>query len=97
MAQEGEFYQQEALASLLTEDYPGFLTRYATAVLAEDKAEVFANMMVNLQPVKARAQKDAVILAKMLRIKELLLRFCPQVDDHFWQRIRQLPRLSPVV
>jgi hypothetical protein len=92
----GEFYQQDPSASLLTEDYPGFLTRYATAGLAEDKAEVFANMMVDLQAVEARAQKDPVVLAKMLRMKELLLRFCPQVDDQFWQRIRTLPRLRPV-
>jgi hypothetical protein len=88
----GKSQQHDPSGSLLSEETPGFLTRYSTAAVEEDKAEVFAHMMVNVHAVEERAKKDGVIRAKIQQMSELLQIFCPQVDTQFWDRVGKVER-----
>jgi hypothetical protein len=47
----------------------GFVSRYATSGTEEDKAEVFAFMVVSRGQMQALAHKDRVLAAKMSRIE----------------------------
>jgi hypothetical protein len=78
--------------SVLTDKCPGFLNHYSTTAVEEDKAEVFANLIVDLEYVKDRAKKDRVLNAKVERMKELLAKFCPEISDKFWEKIRKMKR-----
>ncbi|MDB5101726.1 MAG: hypothetical protein JWM80_6147 [Cyanobacteria bacterium RYN_339] len=51
---------------------PGFLTRYATAGLEEDKAETFAHLMVDRDFVLRRAASDPVLAAKVTLLAQEL-------------------------
>ncbi len=52
-------------AADISSGLPGFITRYATASLEEDKAELFSYMMTEPNIVKARAKDDPVLSAKV--------------------------------
>ena len=78
--------------SLLTDKYPGFLNHYSTTGVEEDKAEMYANMIVDPAHVEERAKKDPVVAAKAERMRQLLAAFCPEVDATFWERVRQKER-----
>jgi hypothetical protein len=58
----------------------------------EDKAEVFANLIVDFAYVEVRAKKDRVLNAKVERMKELLVKFCPAMNDELWDKVRKLKR-----
>ena len=81
--------QDDSSMSLLADNLPGFLTKYSTTGVEEDKAELFANMMVDYPMVAARAKKDPILNAKFLRMKELLKSFCPSMDNAFWTKSGQ--------
>jgi len=74
-------------------EIPGFLTTYATSGVEEDKAEIFGHMMTNYTVVAKRAATDAVIREKISAMKRLLERFCPAVDQKFWDDVS---RRTPV-
>ena len=80
--------QDNRNTSLLTDKYVGFLTHYATTGVEEDKAEVFAHLIVHSRYVKERAQKDIYVRVKVARMKDLLLNFCPDMNGSFWEKIR---------
>lgn len=84
--------QGDSSGSLLTEAYPGFFTTYSLSGVEEDKAEVFSILVVLATAAKEREKKDTIIAAKIARMKQLLSRFCPQVDEAFWETAAQLPR-----
>lgn len=84
----GVHAQDDASMSLASTATPGFVNRYATTGVEEDKAEVFAHMMVNRAALDARAREDKVLRAKIARIEALLAEFCPDVDANFWKRLR---------
>lgn len=65
--------------SVLTDRFPGFLNHYSTTAVEEDKAEVFANMIVNPVYVGDRGKKDVVLRAKVERMRALLVDFCPDM------------------
>jgi Putative zinc-binding metallo-peptidase len=69
-------------------DIPGFLTSYATSGVEEDKAETFAHMVTAYADVSKRATTDAVIRNKISAMKALLAKFCPEMNESFWDRIR---------
>ena len=81
----GKNAQSDATVSLLNNDQPGFLNRYATTGVEEDKAEIFAHLIVNPQKLDERTKSDAIVADKARRMKELLQKFCPQVDGRFWE------------
>jgi Putative zinc-binding metallo-peptidase len=84
----GRNAQENASTSLLTNRFPGFLNHYSTTGVEEDKAEVFANMMVEPKHVDTRAANDSVIKAKRDAMKSLLQEFCAEVDEEFWKQGR---------
>jgi hypothetical protein len=88
----GRNAQAIATTSVLTEQYPGFLNHYSTTGVEEDKAEIFANMVVRNAYVENRAKKDRVLKTKVDRMKELLSAFCPEMNEAFWDKIRTRPR-----
>ena len=63
---------RDPAASLLTSELPGFLTRYATAAVEEDKAEVFAFLMTAPGEVALRASSDAVLGKKVALLEARL-------------------------
>jgi len=70
----------------------GFVSQYATSAVEEDKAEMFANMMVNPALVASRAKTDPVLNAKRQRMIKIIRDFCPEVDDAFWNAMAKVPR-----
>ena len=58
----------------LTDELPGFVSKYATSALEEDKAETFAFLMAAPARLQAIAARDAVIRAKIAAVKAELLR-----------------------
>lgn len=87
----GRTVQEVGPTSLLSDKIPGFLNHYSTLGVEEDKAEVFANLIVAPAAVATRAEADPVLAAKVARLKVGLGRFAPEVDDAFWARCRSEP------
>ncbi|MDZ4838029.1 MAG: putative zinc-binding metallopeptidase [Candidatus Melainabacteria bacterium] len=79
-------YREEAQerASKYSVDVDGFLTDYSMESVREDKAELFSHMIVNLARVEKFARKDAFLKAKVDRMKQLMRKFCYEVNDDFW-------------
>jgi len=88
----GKSAQGEANASILTDKVPGFLTLYATTGVEEDKAELFANLLVDFAYVEKRVRKDKILAAKAERMRELLAEFCPEMNEAFWKTVRTTKR-----
>lgn len=88
----GKNAQGLAQTSVLTDKYPGFLNHYSTTGVEEDKAEVFANLIVDPGYVEDRARKDRVLEAKIKRMRKLLADFCPDLNDDFWEKVRTRKR-----
>jgi hypothetical protein len=84
--------QDNPTSGVLTDKYPGFLNHYSTTAVAEDKAEVFANLIVNAGYVKERISHDQVLKAKVACMKELVIDFCRDLHDGFLERARKLDR-----
>ncbi len=92
----GSTVQSDASQGLITNQYRGFLSLYSQSGVEEDKAEVFRCLMVNLRETEARAEDDPVLARKIELMKALLFRFCPEMDEAYWQRLREMerPRLT---
>lgn len=56
----------------------GFVTRYATAALEEDKAEIFAWLMTDKALVAGKSRADAVLAAKVARLDTIVQTFFPE-------------------
>jgi hypothetical protein len=82
--------QDNSLGSVLTDRDPGFLNSYSKSGVEEDKAEIFANLMVEPEYVERRCRSDRVVRAKVAALKRLLVRFSPDVDERFWGRAAAL-------
>jgi hypothetical protein len=76
--------QNDPNASLHTTRVAGFLTSYSTSAIEEDKAELFARLMVEPGYVARRADVDPILRSKVARLKQLLAAFCPQFDERIW-------------
>ncbi len=85
----GRNAQDNASTSVLTDRYPGFLNHYSTTGVEEDKAEVFANLMVEPQRVLASANSDPVVQNKVAAMKTLLKSFCGAMNSEFWATIER--------
>ena len=84
----GKSAQGIATTSLLTGKYPGFLNHYSTTAVEEDKAEIFARLIVVQNYVRSRAATDEVLAIKIDSLKRSLERFCPGVAGRFWEQAR---------
>ena len=76
----------------LTDRYPGFLNHYSTTGVEEDKAEIFAHLIVSRKFVSDRTAADDVIRLKAERLKSLVREFCDDMDDAFWVRANKVNR-----
>lgn len=85
----GAALQNDPTVTTTGRDAPGFLNRYAASGVEEDKAEVFAHMMVEPKAMADRAKMDKYMRAKMERMKELLADFTPKADGAFWTRVEK--------
>ena len=88
----GRNAQDDPRVSLFSEERPGFLNRYAITGVEEDKAELFAHMLVDGPALERRAARDQPLRAKMQRMQELLRAFCPEADQAFWDAASDVPR-----
>lgn len=88
----GAKLQNDPTVTTTGRDAPGFLNRYATSGVEEDKAEVFAHMIVEPKRIAERTNKDKYVQAKVERMKELLAEFSPCVDKNFWESIDKTQR-----
>lgn len=78
--------------SIQTDKFPGFLNEYSTMAAEEDKAEVFAHLLMNTAYVEERMKADVVLRAKVKRMKELVADFCPDAGAAFWEKAKRTDR-----
>jgi hypothetical protein len=90
----GEYAQNDSTAGLITNDRPGFLNRYSTTAVEEDKAVIYANMVVNTSMIQKRIQTDPTIKLKVNRIKDLLKLFDSSFNAQFWLKAAKVERSS---
>lgn len=83
----GAQVQEDRRQSRFRQPTRGFLTHYATSGVEEDKAELFAHLLVNPEHVSRCAAEDAVLDRKVVRLKALLRSFCGELDGDFWQQV----------
>jgi hypothetical protein len=88
----GRNAQSLSETSVLTDKFPGFLNHYSTTGVEEDKAEVFANLIVEPRHVEDKTRKDPVFDRKVQAMKVLLSSFCVQMDEQFWARAQKVQR-----
>ena len=93
----GRNVQDMPSTSVLTSKYTGFLNHYSTTGVEEDKAEVFANLMVPTAKTRARFQDDSVLAQKAVAMKRVLRQFCPELNQEFWQRVEKYDRSESAV
>jgi len=60
--------------------------------IEEDKAEVFATLIVQPEYVTQRTDKDQVLAAKVTRMKDILRHFCPEACEALWENANAVDR-----
>jgi hypothetical protein len=85
----GETMADDPVASIPDPLLIGFMNKYSTSGLGEDKAEVFAYMMVAPSVLEARLPKDGVLWAKRKTMEMLLQEISPEINWEFWTAIRE--------
>ncbi len=63
----------------------GFITNYAMTAVHEDKAELFAYMIVHHQTVKDMSENDPILRKKIDYLKALTNKACADFNDSFWK------------
>jgi hypothetical protein len=91
----GAKLQDDPTVTTTGRDAPGFLNRYAAAGVEEDKAEVFAHLVVEPKAVAARAAGDKYVRQKAERMRELLAGFTRAAGDDFWAAVERADRHGP--
>jgi hypothetical protein len=89
----GRNAQNVADTNVLTDRYPGFLNHYSTTGVEEDKAEIFARLIVEPAMVKQRAESDPVLRAKIEKMESLVRKFSDEMDEEFWEGFSKLRRV----
>lgn len=70
----------------LTDEIPGFLTRYGTSGAEEDKAELYGHLIVDTKFVMNQAAKDPVLKAKIDLLKKRLEAYDSGFNAEFWAK-----------
>jgi hypothetical protein len=83
----GGVHETRAGSGSISLDYPGFLNLYSTGNLPDDKAEVYAYLMVIHSWVGERSRQDPYLRSKVAMIKARLVPIDPSFDEDFWNRI----------
>lgn len=80
----GGRFVRDPKSSLPASAPAGFVTRYATSALEEDKAETFSFLMTAPGSLAERARKDGVLASKVEHVKQQLSALAPELDHAFW-------------
>jgi hypothetical protein len=88
----GAKVQDDPTVTTTGKDEPGFLNRYAISGVEEDKAEVFAYMMVEPKAIAERIEKDKYVRLKTERMTELIAAFAPKADGEWWAAVEKAER-----
>ncbi|HEY8507624.1 MAG TPA: hypothetical protein VIL32_04645 [Steroidobacteraceae bacterium] len=83
----GGVHEKRAGAGDLSGQFPGFLNLYSTGNLPDDKAEVFAWLMVIPVWLEQRTREDTYLRNKVQLIRARLEALDPRFDAGFWSRI----------
>lgn len=78
---------QTAGVGELSDELFGFVTKYATSAMEEDKAEMFAHMIVHAHYLRTRCASDGPIARKILMIQARMAKFDAACGDEFWKSI----------
>lgn len=64
----------------------GFINRYSMTALEEDKAEIFAALLIpsEYKKITKWAKEDEIIKAKIAYMKRFLRRYSPKMNMDFW-------------
>jgi len=89
----GRSMQSDPSVTCLTDKIPGFVDEFSTASVEEDKAELFAYMIVLPMEIDSLASRDCILKQKTTRMQDLLLRFCTDMTPVFWEQRRAASRL----
>jgi hypothetical protein len=73
--------------SVISHPTAGFLNVNSLSSVEEDKAEIFANLMVNDLKTRLLLRQDDVLVAKIQLLKQSLQQFCGKADAMFWTRV----------
>jgi len=90
--QGGAAAQSDARGQLLDPALIGFVDRYAQSAVEEDKAELFAALVVCGDVIVKRAKTDEILASKIRLLRSNCRLFCQDIDEGFWEQARQLPR-----
>jgi hypothetical protein len=94
----GGIHDRSSQTGLLSTEFPGFINRYGTGNVPDDKADLFAYLMVVHHWVEERAAEDPFIRAKVDTIKARLAAFDPGFGEDFWGRVDAIGRdVTPYV
>jgi hypothetical protein len=63
---------------------PGFVSDYAMREAREDKAEIYANLILHYNSLMDRAKTDEILQKKCKFIMDLLKQFSPEFNEIFW-------------
>lgn len=88
----GGIHDRTSETGLLTDDYPGFVNRYGTGNVPDDKADLFAYLMVLHHWVMERGREDPYLHDKVELMKARLARLHPAFDGGFWARVDAIRR-----
>ena len=88
----GGQHDRTSASGLLSEEFPGFLNRYSTGTMADDKADILAYLMVVHHYMEARGREDPVIRAKIEEMKRRLEELDAGMDAGVWTRIGNIRR-----
>jgi len=80
----GGRFLRDGDASQFAEDRAGFVSKYATSALEEDKAEVFSFMMTEPRRLRQLAARDAIVAGKIAAVERQLFKLSDSLKPRFW-------------
>jgi hypothetical protein len=80
----GGRFAREPGAGRFSAESPGFVSRYATSALEEDKAETFAMRMSAPEQFAALTATDAILRAKSAALEQQLRKLSATMDESFF-------------
>lgn len=80
----GGVNMRDSCCGNLAQNIPGFLTRYSTSAVEEDRAELFSHMIINYQYVEEKSNLDVILKAKVAYLQNEIANVCSDIDYHFW-------------
>ena len=84
---DGGRFRREPGVGRFSAEIPGFVSRYATSALEEDKAETFAMRMAAPAQFAALLANDQILSAKSRAVEAQLRKLSPALDDRFFSAL----------